>query len=133
MRRCVCAIIAVLLLSPLALGRGGQRGARRMMNATAHLRLTNVQNVPDLMRFVRHPYDRTLNAISLSNSSVEAPPPILPRSPYAERLPSPAPPEGSTHVRPKLLDSAGDILRCGSSPSSGCLAPPPSYRTYVAY
>ena len=135
MRRCLYAVVAMLVLSPFALGRGGHRSARRMVIPTTHVRLQNVQNVPQLMGFIRHPYDRTVSAISLSRSGPSADAPELPRMPYAaERLPSRTLPEVLTprQSQPKLLDSAGDIIRCGYSPSSGCVPSGQNYRT-VAY
>ena len=133
MRCCVYAVIAVLLLSLFALGRGGQRGARRMMIAAAHVRLSNVQNVPDLMRFVRHPYDSSVSASSVSSSSTDASPMFFRMPSAAEPIPSGTPLNGSAPGQLKLMDSAGDIIRCGNSPSSGCLSPAQNYRTYVAY
>jgi len=132
MRRCVYAVIAVLLLSPFAVGRGGQRGARRVV-IPANIRLPNVQNVPELMRFVRHPYDRTVGAIFVSSPSLDEPP-IVPRvRSAAEWLPSRTPAQSSVPGQLKLMDSASDIIRCGYSPVSGCLPPARNYRTYVAY
>ncbi len=133
MRRCVYPVIAVLLLSPFALGRGGQRGARRMMIPAAHIRLSNVQNVPDLLRFVRHPYDSSVSESSVSSPSTDASPMLFRTPSAAEPIPSRTPLDGSAPGQPKLMDSAGDIIRCGNSPSSGCLPPAHNYRTYVAY
>jgi hypothetical protein len=119
MRRYVCAIVVFLLLSTWALGRGHY--GRRSGVPSAHLRVLNVQAVPD---FVRRGVHLRWNDLSNAVSSVPGnDAPGVTSWARAATPPEPLPsdtPALSAPAQQKLLDSAADVLRCGQSPSTGC-------------